>query len=156
MSTNVTITLTHSLAHYSRTNLETWLEEAETLARNLCPQHDPTGALTLVATDQVWNDIPVNLTNRAQVLAGTHPPAYRARPTWDMPNQHGTAAAAAVVSIYKQELARYTDYTNGLECLSNGSTGQHRRNQCRLAKDDVPGHQVLRPHSAPDSGYHDC
>ena len=42
------LTLTHSLAHDSRTNLETWLEEAETLARNLCPQHDPTGALTLV------------------------------------------------------------------------------------------------------------
>ena len=88
MSTHVTITLTHSLARDSRTNLETWLEEAETLARNLCPQHDPTGALTLVATDQVWNDIPVNLANRAQVLAGTHPPAYRARPTWDIPAQH--------------------------------------------------------------------
>ena len=105
------LTLTHSLAHDSRTNLETWLEEAETLARNLCPQHDPTGALTLVATDQVWNDIPVNLTNRAQVLAGTHPPAYRARPTWDLPAQHGNAAAAAVVSIYKQELVRHTDYS---------------------------------------------
>ena len=81
------------------------------MARNLCPQHDPTGALTLVATDQVWNDIPVNLANRAQVLAGTHPPAYRARPTWDLPAQHGNAAAAAVVSIYKQELVRHTDYS---------------------------------------------
>ena len=71
MSTHVTITLTHSLAHDSRTNLEMWLEEVETVSRNLCPQHDPTGALTLVATDQVWNDIPVNLANRAQVLACT-------------------------------------------------------------------------------------
>ena len=76
MSTNVTITLTHSLAHDSRTNLETWLEEAETLARNLCPQHDPTGALTLVATDQVWNEMPVNVTNPADVLNG-QPPAQR-------------------------------------------------------------------------------
>ena len=118
MSTHVTITLTHSLAHDSRTNLETWLEEAETLARNLCPQHDPTGALTLVATDQVWNDIPVNLANRAQVLAGTHPPAYRARPTWDLPNQHGNAAAAAVVSIYKQELVRHTDYSMAESALA--------------------------------------
>ena len=63
MSTNMKLTLTHSLAHDSRTNLEMWLEEAETVSRNLCPQHDPTGALTLVSTDQVWNEMPVNLTN---------------------------------------------------------------------------------------------
>ncbi len=118
MSTHVTITLTHSLAHDSRTNLEMWLEEAETVSRNLCPQHDPTGALTLVATDQVWNDIPVNLANRAQVLAGTHPPNYRARPTWDIPAQHSASAAAAVVSLYKQELARYADFTQAESSLA--------------------------------------
>ena len=94
MSTNMKLTLTHSLAHDSRTNLEMWLEEAETVSRNLCPQHDPTGALTLVATDQVWNDIPVNLANRAQVLAGvpTHPPTVLAPrgicpPNTEMPPQ---------------------------------------------------------------------
>ena len=106
MSTNMKLTLTHSLAHDSRTNLEMWLEEAETVSRNLFPQHDPTGALTtLVATDQVWNEMPVNVTNPADVLNG-QPPVYRARPTWDMPAQHPGNAAAAVVSIYKQELAR--------------------------------------------------
>ena len=110
MSTNMKLTLTHSLAHDSRTNLEMWLEEAETVSRNLCPQHDPTGALTLVATDQVWNEMPVNLTNPVDVLNG-QPPVYRARPTWNLPAQHANNAAAAVVSIYKQELARYTEYT---------------------------------------------
>ena len=75
-------------------------------------QHDPTGALTLVATDQVWHEMPVNVTNPADVLNG-QPPTYRARPTWDMPAQHAANAAAAVVSIYKQELARYTEYTPG-------------------------------------------
>ena len=118
MSTNMQLTLTHSLAHDSRTNLGMWLEEAETVSRNLCPQHDPTGALTLVATDVVWKDFPVNLANRAQVLAGTHPPAYRARPTWDLPAQHANNAAAAVVSIYKQELVRHTDYSMAESALA--------------------------------------
>ena len=80
---STTLTLTHSLAHDPRTTLEMWLEEAETVTRNLCPQHDPTGALTLVSTDQVWNEMPVNLTNPVDVLNG-QPPVYRARPTWDM------------------------------------------------------------------------
>jgi hypothetical protein len=44
------------------------LEEIETHARNLCAQHDVTGALTLVASDGVWNSIPANLANAAGVL----------------------------------------------------------------------------------------
>jgi hypothetical protein len=87
-----------------------WLEEAETLSPNLCPQHDPTSALTLVATDRVWHEMPVNVTNLSDVLLG-QPSQYRARPTWDMPAQHAANAAAAVVSVYKQELSRYTEYT---------------------------------------------
>jgi hypothetical protein len=77
----------------------------------MCPQHDPTGALTMVANDAVWNQQPKNLTNTAQVLAGTHAGAYRARPTWDMPNAHANNAASAVVSIYRQEVTHHTDYT---------------------------------------------
>jgi hypothetical protein len=107
---STTITLTHSLAHEPRTNLEMWLEEAETDARNLCPQHDATGALTLVATDRVWHEMPGNVVNHAGVLRGD-PPQYRARPTWDLPAQHVNNAAAAAVSIYKQELTRHKDYT---------------------------------------------
>ena len=72
---------TSSLAHEPRVHLEAWLEEAETAAVNLCPQHDPTGALTLVATNVVWEQQLENLTNLAQVLADTHPAVYRARPT---------------------------------------------------------------------------
>ena len=105
-----TLTLTHSLAHDPRTTLEMWLEEAETAARNLCPQHDPTDALTLVATDVVWREMPGNIANPAGVLQGD-PPQYRARPTWDLPAQHANNAAAAAVSIYKQELTRHSDYT---------------------------------------------
>ena len=82
--------LTSSLAHAPRQYLEPWLEETETAAVNMCPQHDPTGALTLVASDTVWHQQPENLTNAAQVLA---------RPTWDMPTAHANNAASAVVSI---------------------------------------------------------
>jgi hypothetical protein len=106
---STTLTLTHSLAHDPRTNLEMWLEEAEKVARNLCPQHDPTGVLTLVATDLVWHEMPVNVVNPAGVLQGD-PPQYRARPTWDLPAQHAANAATAVVPIYKQKLARYKEY----------------------------------------------
>jgi hypothetical protein len=83
-----TITLTHSLATDPRTHFDDWLEDAETQARPQCPQHDATGALCLVATDRVWAQLPDNITNAAQVLAGTHPPTIRARPTWDLPAAH--------------------------------------------------------------------
>jgi hypothetical protein len=76
-----TITLTHSLAIDPRTHFEDWLEDVETQARHQCPQHDATGALTLVATNLVWAQLPDNITNAAQVLAGTQPPAIRACPT---------------------------------------------------------------------------
>ncbi len=92
-----TLTLTHSLVNDPRTTLEMWLEEAETVARNLCPQHDPTGALTLVATDVVWREIPGNIANPAGVLQGD-PPQYRARPTWDLREQcHSSIAGNPVL-----------------------------------------------------------
>ena len=109
---------TSSLADEPRFHLEAWLEEAETAAVNLCPQHDPTGALTLVATDVVWEQQPENLTNLAQVLAGTHQAVYRARPTWTMPVTHAANAASATVSIYRQELTRFNEYTLASKALA--------------------------------------
>jgi hypothetical protein len=108
MSTNVKLTLTHSLAHDSRTNLEVWLEEAETVSRNLAlssarPYRRPYPA-SLPQTKSGQHEMPVNVTIPVDVLNG-QPPVCRARPTWDMPAQHARNAAAAVVSIYKKELA---------------------------------------------------
>jgi hypothetical protein len=74
------ITLTHSLANDSRAQLESWLEDVETHARNQCPQHDITGALSLVVPDNVWQLVPGNITNLGRVAAGS-PPAYRTRST---------------------------------------------------------------------------
>ncbi len=81
------ITLTKSLADDPRSELELWLEAVEKQARNLCPQHDITGALSLVVPDDVWKLVPGNITNPFLVAASS-PPAYRAHPTWDMPVQH--------------------------------------------------------------------
>ncbi len=96
---------TQTLANDSRAQLEPWLEEFETLARNLCAQHDVTGALTLVASDLVWQSIPANQTPAVRIAAGD--PPFRDRPTWDQPAPHPTA----VVSLHKMETARYADFS---------------------------------------------
>jgi hypothetical protein len=105
MSANQTINPTKTLANDSRAQLEPWLEELETYARNLCAQHDATGALTLVASHAVWNIIPANQTTAARIIAGD--PHHRTRPTWDQPQPH---ANNAVVSLYKMKATRHADY----------------------------------------------
>jgi hypothetical protein len=117
MSVLQTLNITKSLANDSRANLESWLEEIETYARNLFPQHDATGALSLVSSDRVWNSIPADLANAAGALQ-EDPPQYRARPTWDQPQPHPNNAAAAVVSIYKMEAARHADYSTASSTLN--------------------------------------
>ncbi len=107
-STNSTTTLTKSLANDPRASLELRLEEIETQARNLRPQHDVTGALTLVVPDLVWNQNPADITNAAGVAVGD-PPQYRARPKWDMPAAHDNAASASVIFIYRAEAVRHMD-----------------------------------------------
>ncbi len=83
------------------------------------PQHDPTGALTLFANDEVLEPTAREPTNAAQVLAGTHAAVYRPRQNdWDMPNAHANNAASAVVSIYRQEVTRHTDYTLASKALA--------------------------------------
>ncbi len=108
MSATQTFHPTQPLANDSRAQLEPWLEEFETHARNLCAQHDVTGALTLVASDLVWQSIPANQTPAVRIAA--EDPPHRARPTWDQPQPHANNAAAAVVSRYKMEATRHADY----------------------------------------------
>jgi hypothetical protein len=115
----VPITITKSLANEPRSELEPWLEDVEKQAKNLCSQHDSTGTLSLVVPDHAWQLIPGNITNPAEVAAGTHPATYRARPNWDMPQQHANNAAAAVISIYKAEAVRFTDFSLTSSALSN-------------------------------------
>ncbi len=76
------VLLRFSLADSPRTQVVEWLDDLSAKARGLCAQWDPTGAITLIATDAVWNAIPDNIVNAVQVQAGTHPPQYRARPEY--------------------------------------------------------------------------
>jgi hypothetical protein len=112
-----TVTLTKSLADDSRANLESWLEELETHAQNLCPNFsDVTEALTLVVPDLLWNQIPENLANPAGVAAGK-PPQYCACPTSHMPTSHSDSTAAGVVSLHRAEAVRHTDYSKASSTL---------------------------------------
>ncbi len=102
--------LLFSLAENARTKLPDWYDDVCSQARNLCAQHELTGALTLVARDNTWNSYPGNLTNPAQVLAGTHAAAYEVRPTWALPNAPAPTASAGIFSLYRDALARKHAY----------------------------------------------
>ena len=124
-----TITLSHSLATDPRTHLEAWLEDVETQARHLCPQWDITGALTLVVPDNVWEFNPCNIVPRTGAA-----PTVRPRPTWDMPAQHSNSAAAAVVSIYREEATKHRDFQKASSVLTTAlldSVGEANRTLLR-------------------------
>jgi hypothetical protein len=98
------VSLKFSLVDNPRTQIEEWFEDVSAKARGLCVQWDPTGAITLIASDVVWNAIPGNIANLAQVLAGTHPPAYRSRPDYDPPTAIDKAATAVELSEWRMEI----------------------------------------------------
>ena len=132
MSAPQTFNPTQTLANDSRAQLEPWLEEFETYARNLCAQHDATGALTLVASDLVWQSIPANQTSTVRIAAGD--PPFRDRPTWDQPAPHANNAAAAVLSVFKMETHRYADYSAACSTLNTAllaSVGEKNRNHLK-------------------------
>jgi hypothetical protein len=106
-SANLTCVHLFSLAENARTTLPDWYNDICSQARDLCAQHEATGAaLTQVATDKTWNAYPGHITNLVAVLANGDAPQYLARPTWDLPAAHPANATAAVVSLYREELAR--------------------------------------------------
>ena len=88
------VSLQFFLADSPRIQIVEWFDDLSVKARGLCAQWHNTGAITLIATDAVWNAIPGNITNAAQVLAGTHAPTYRARPDFDPPADLDPAATA--------------------------------------------------------------
>ena len=96
MSAQPQLMVLFSLAENPRGQLVDWYEEVQTQARSLCAPYDPAGALSLVAIPSVWEDFPGKINNRAEVAAGTHPPDYRASPTYARPADFANNAAAAV------------------------------------------------------------
>ena len=77
------LVITRSLVDDPRNSLKKWHEAVEYVARTQCAAWDISGALTLVASDDIWLQFPGNITNLADVLAHGDAPNIRARPTWD-------------------------------------------------------------------------
>jgi hypothetical protein len=107
-----------SLADNARIKLPDWYGDVCSQARNLCAQHERTGALTLVARTDTWNSYPAHVTNAAQVAAGTHPATYEARPTWDLPNAPAATASNGAFSLYRDALARNHAYAAATSTLA--------------------------------------
>jgi hypothetical protein len=79
--------------------------------------------------------VPGNITNPAGVAQGD-PPQFRARPTWDMPAVHPNNAAAAVVSIYREEATKHRDFSKASSALTTAlldSVGEANRTYLRTA-----------------------
>ncbi len=112
------VLLQFSLADSPRTQIVEWFDDLSAKARGLCAQWDPTGAITLIATDAVWNAIPGNIVNAAQVLAGTHPPQYRARPDFDPPVALDPAATPVELANWRLEMDMHFAYTLAQNALS--------------------------------------
>ena len=117
-SSTPSVVLLFSLADNARTKLPEWYGDVCSQARNLCAQHEPTGALTLVARDDTWNAYPGHVTNVAQVTAGTHAPAYEARPTWTLPIAPAATASNGAFSLYRSALDRNHAYSAATSTLA--------------------------------------
>ena len=100
-STAPSVSLRFSLVDNPRTQIEEWYEDIMAQARRLCIQWDITGAITLVASDAVWNAVPGNITNQAAVLAQGDAPQYRARPDFDPPAALAATASAVDLANWK-------------------------------------------------------
>ncbi len=112
------VSLQFSLADNPRTQIEEWFEDVQAKTRGLCIQWDLTGAITLVASDLVWNAVPGNITNLADVLANAAAPQHRARPDFTPPVALDPAATAVELSAWKLEMDMHFAYTLAQNALS--------------------------------------
>ncbi len=135
MSANQTINPTQTLANDSRAQLEPWLEEFETHAWNLCAQHDATGALTLVASDQVWNSIPANQTTAN--LGSTSTPRQQRCGCCSLPLRNGGYTACGL--------------QHGQQYPQNCLIGQCWGEKPEPPEDDLPCPEALHALSARNS-----
>jgi hypothetical protein len=141
-STAPSVSLQFSLVDNPRTQIEEWYEAVMAKARGLCIQWDPTGAITLVS-DTVWNAVPGNLANPAQVLAGSHPPAYRPRPDYDPPAALDPAATAVELANWKLEMDMHFAYTlaqNTLALALMASVGPVNKTLLKVEYTPTPLH----------------
>ena len=137
------VSLLFSLADNPRTQIEEWFEDVQAKARGLRIQWDPTGAITLIASDAVWNTVPGNITNLADVLARGAAPQYRDRPDFDPPAALDPAATAVELSAWKLEMDMHFAYTlaqNALSLALMDSVGPVNKTLLKVAFNPTPLH----------------
>ncbi len=131
-------------------------EDLMAQARRLCIQWDITGAITLVASDAVWNAVPGNITNLASVLPRGEAPQYRARSDFDPPTALDPTATAVELANWKQAGNGYAFciiYTTGpkhayISVVGQCGTGKHDSFKSRV----YPSSPL--PHPPPDCWLH--
>ena len=106
-----------SLTDLPRTHLHTWCEQVEAYAASLCREWGPAGALGLASTTKAWNAFPGHELTPADPINGTAA-TYKPRPNYTQPAQHSASAAAAAVSIYKEEVRRYQAFNKAQALLA--------------------------------------
>jgi hypothetical protein len=104
------VLLRFSLADSPRSQIVDWFEDLSAKARGLCVQWDRTGAITLIATDEVWNAIPGNIVNLVAVLAQGDAPQYRARPDFDTPAALDPQATTVELAQWRLEMDMHFAY----------------------------------------------
>ncbi len=150
-----TCEITLSLAYAPRQNLETWAENLETHARNMCPAHDIMGALTPVVPDRTWESIPGNLTNPIDVAAG-QAVVYRNRPDWSMPAAHTGNAASGAVNLHRMQMLKCNDFCLASSTLNTALLANIGDvNQPKHPPNDISSPQAEHANSAPDCDHHD-
>jgi hypothetical protein len=79
---------------------------------------DRTGAITLIATDEVWNAIPGNIVNLVAVLAQGTAPQYRARSDFDPPAALDPQATTVELAQWRLEMDMHFAYTLAQNALA--------------------------------------
>jgi hypothetical protein len=147
------LVLLFSLADNARTKLPDWYGDVCSQARNLCAQHERTGTLTLVARTDICNSYPAQVTNAAQVAAGTHPATYEARPTWDLQN-----APAAIIRIQRGVFplpgrpGPESRVCSSYQYSGPSPTGQYRTGQQSLLGGNFRSGPTVLAHATPNCG----
>jgi hypothetical protein len=154
-STAPSVSLRFFLVDNPRTQIEEWYDDLMAQARRLCIQWDITGAISLVASDAVWNAVPGNITNLADVLARGDAPQYRARPDFDPPVALDPAAtySCRLGQLETGDGYAFRIYTGPkhafISVVGQCGTGKHDSFKSRVYPYPSP-----LPHPSPDCRLH--
>jgi hypothetical protein len=138
---HTSVSLRLSLADNPRTQIHDWFEDLSAKACGLCSQWDSTGAITIIATDEVWRAIPGHTTGAASHLV------YRARPDFDPPAALDPAATAVDLANWRLEMQMHFAYTTAQATLANAileSVGLANQAALKVAHHSTPLHFLSR------------